>query len=560
MSDVKLPPIRSIGGFSDRPLASAPPSAPLEHSNSTSPGTSIRAAPQYSRMNHSPSSQSSRFPSLAHYASESRSRPEIRPLTDHANDAHEQAHQQRVARFPERPNLHSVETCDRPIAPSPSRAVVPSSTPATPFHPFFDAGRKDAAGSSRQDLERATAQWKTTLFQAAHYLDVAKKLIGDGLDNYSGTDDASLDVVNTARQYAAHAWQMLNNVLERAGDPPSRLESSRPELAESSHAPSWSEDQAVTSRASGPMPSQHGSSSSRTASSQQASSSFDRSRSSLPAYAAYNKESHEPQARPPVDIMFVNGYRRPSHEPSGSPVPRPSNQDITGESEPERSYMYAPASIRNRLAAMQRSSREASSAHRDGNARSHAPSDHASRWPESPPRAFGPLGSEHSGGYTPLHEQSFPSPYPRGSYDDDRMGPYSPAEGGGTSKYKKRSRAPAPSACNNCGTNETPEWRRGPGGARTLCNACGLHFAKMVKKKGTYADGSVHDEQHRHSTSSAAAVAAGSGPMSGYGPGPGVGQSHGSLSAPGTAGHLGSSMSVMSLPSEQSRGWGTVDD
>lgn len=43
---------------------------------------------------------------------------------------------------------------------------------------------------------------------------------------------------------------------------------------------------------------------------------------------------------------------------------------------------------------------------------------------------------------------------------------------GGVSKYKKRSRAPAPSACRSCGTSETPEWRRGPDGARTLCNAC----------------------------------------------------------------------------------------
>lgn len=28
--------------------------------------------------------------------------------------------------------------------------------------------------------------------------------------------------------------------------------------------------------------------------------------------------------------------------------------------------------------------------------------------------------------------------------------------------------------CHSCHTTETPEWRRGPDGARTLCNACGL--------------------------------------------------------------------------------------
>ncbi|KAJ1961124.1 hypothetical protein H4R35_007484, partial [Dimargaris xerosporica] len=30
---------------------------------------------------------------------------------------------------------------------------------------------------------------------------------------------------------------------------------------------------------------------------------------------------------------------------------------------------------------------------------------------------------------------------------------------------------------------ETPEWRKGPNGPRTLCNACGLIYAKMTKSK-----------------------------------------------------------------------------
>ena len=38
--------------------------------------------------------------------------------------------------------------------------------------------------------------------------------------------------------------------------------------------------------------------------------------------------------------------------------------------------------------------------------------------------------------------------------------------------------------CQRCGATETPEWRRGPNGLRTLCNACGLFHAKLVKKKG----------------------------------------------------------------------------
>ncbi|KAI9029963.1 hypothetical protein CLU79DRAFT_733426 [Phycomyces nitens] len=37
--------------------------------------------------------------------------------------------------------------------------------------------------------------------------------------------------------------------------------------------------------------------------------------------------------------------------------------------------------------------------------------------------------------------------------------------------------------CHSCNISETPEWRRGPDGARTLCNACGLHYAKLTRKQ-----------------------------------------------------------------------------
>jgi len=36
--------------------------------------------------------------------------------------------------------------------------------------------------------------------------------------------------------------------------------------------------------------------------------------------------------------------------------------------------------------------------------------------------------------------------------------------------------------CMVCGVTDTPEWRRGPNGDHTLCNACGLHYAKSLKK------------------------------------------------------------------------------
>lgn len=36
--------------------------------------------------------------------------------------------------------------------------------------------------------------------------------------------------------------------------------------------------------------------------------------------------------------------------------------------------------------------------------------------------------------------------------------------------------------CADCGTVDSPEWRKGPQGPKTLCNACGLRYAKRSRK------------------------------------------------------------------------------
>lgn len=46
--------------------------------------------------------------------------------------------------------------------------------------------------------------------------------------------------------------------------------------------------------------------------------------------------------------------------------------------------------------------------------------------------------------------------------------------------HKKR--IASPSNCSHCGSKSTPEWRRGPEGDKTLCNACGLFYSKLIKK------------------------------------------------------------------------------
>ncbi|KAJ1677753.1 hypothetical protein EV182_005512, partial [Spiromyces aspiralis] len=60
---------------------------------------------------------------------------------------------------------------------------------------------------------------------------------------------------------------------------------------------------------------------------------------------------------------------------------------------------------------------------------------------------------------------------------------HAPAVRGRQRKRAKRPEASPPNCCRSCGISDTPEWRRGPDGARTLCNACGLHYAKLTKKR-----------------------------------------------------------------------------
>ncbi|KAH7132259.1 hypothetical protein B0J11DRAFT_427731 [Dendryphion nanum] len=95
---------------------------------------------------------------------------------------------------------------------------------------------------------------------------------------------------------------------------------------------------------------------------------------------------------------------------------------------------------------------------------------HQSSFAESPREPYNHNGPMN--GYDPDSRNSF--------HDDSKGG------GGfaGAELKKRRPRAAPPGRCHSCNRAETPEWRRGPDGARTLCNACGLHYAKLTRKMG----------------------------------------------------------------------------
>ncbi|KAI5850629.1 hypothetical protein BZA05DRAFT_59024 [Tricharina praecox] len=49
-----------------------------------------------------------------------------------------------------------------------------------------------------------------------------------------------------------------------------------------------------------------------------------------------------------------------------------------------------------------------------------------------------------------------------------------------SSDKKKKQKIADEYVCTDCGTLDSPEWRKGPKGPKTLCNACGLRWAKYV--------------------------------------------------------------------------------
>lgn len=78
---------------------------------------------------------------------------------------------------------------------------------------------------------------------------------------------------------------------------------------------------------------------------------------------------------------------------------------------------------------------------------------------------------ENGSGRKPMEEEDVPM------YDGMKP-PYNITE-----VKKRRGRAAPPGRCHSCNRIDTPEWRRGPDGARTLCNACGLHYAKLERRR-----------------------------------------------------------------------------
>ncbi|ORX92678.1 hypothetical protein K493DRAFT_41686 [Basidiobolus meristosporus CBS 931.73] len=83
-----------------------------------------------------------------------------------------------------------------------------------------------------------------------------------------------------------------------------------------------------------------------------------------------------------------------------------------------------------------------------------------------------------------IHPQSmnpYRSPNP-GLHTSSSQG-YGMARGGVPISFLHNSAA-AQKRCESCNTSQSPEWRRGPTGHKTLCNACGLRYSRSIARAG----------------------------------------------------------------------------
>lgn len=126
----------------------------------------------------------------------------------------------------------------------------------------------------------------------------------------------------------------------------------------------------------------------------------------------------------------------------------------------------------------------------------HHHTHHTDHGPTEPPRfeAEGRRSYEHpmhaaygpTGPLTPMYSAEGRHQQQMDSLDRRRLA------GKGMKRVRKRKNEHH-QECLGCQAKETPEWRKGPMGPRTLCNACGLLYAKLTRRKQQEAEAAARE-------------------------------------------------------------------
>ncbi|GAA6014673.1 hypothetical protein JCM11491_000189 [Sporobolomyces phaffii] len=64
-------------------------------------------------------------------------------------------------------------------------------------------------------------------------------------------------------------------------------------------------------------------------------------------------------------------------------------------------------------------------------------------------------------------------------------------------RQKQKTDGDSDLVCRDCGRTDSPEWRKGPEGPKTLCNACGLRYAKLKSRLDKQASGAIPSKKNR---------------------------------------------------------------
>ncbi|KAM3486300.1 hypothetical protein MY8738_000516 [Beauveria namnaoensis] len=67
----------------------------------------------------------------------------------------------------------------------------------------------------------------------------------------------------------------------------------------------------------------------------------------------------------------------------------------------------------------------------------------------------------------------------------DKYVPTRPISSAARARRKEQNKQRMTHKCHNCHRVETPQWRPGPDGPKTLCNVCGLVYTKRQQKRPT---------------------------------------------------------------------------
>ncbi|KIM79583.1 hypothetical protein PILCRDRAFT_823114 [Piloderma croceum F 1598] len=134
------------------------------------------------------------------------------------------------------------------------------------------------------------------------------------------------------------------------------------------------------------------------------------------------------------------------------------------------------------------------------------------RAPGEMAQPYYPTSATSVGGYSSMMPGSV-----NRDFDGSNVTPYAHAfnpvmdedlsEDGTRKKKLKKSHADEQYVCFTCGRTDSPEWRKGPHGPKTLCNACGLRWAKQQRKADDGNDATGNGDSHTQARASSSAVA-----------------------------------------------------